>query len=722
MLDEKLRFDGRVAVVTGSGAGLGRAYALLLADRGCSVVVNDLGGARDGQGRSTVAADAVVNEIRAKGGKAVGDYHSVEEGQKIIQTALDNFGRIDILINNAGILRDRSFPRISNSDWDAIQAVHLKGSFATTQAAWPHFRKQKFGRIIMTSSASGLYGNFGQANYSAAKMGLVGLANTIAIEGNKNNIHCNVIVPTAASRLTEDIMPPEFFEQLKPDLIAPVVAWLCHESSTDNGCIIGSAAGWAAKYHLVRSKGKVLRKHITDGVTIEDVRDSWDKVTDMSSTIHLDSIQEDTGSIMQGLEDLRSRQPGEGGTEDEIVEGVYEVNDKDLILYALGVGASITEESNFRYLYENSENFGALPTFWILPGQVSATSSGIIANAIPGKELDFTKLLHGEQYLELYKKVTPTYGKVISKCSVADVLDKGSGAVVLVDVVTHDENGEKIAYAQMTVFIVGAGNFGGKRSSHKAIATVDAPSRAPDAEMSQQTSLNQATLYRLCGDRNPLHIDPSFAAIGGFERPILHGLCSLGFSVRHVLMTFAGNDSSLFKAFKARFAKPVFPGQTLKTSMWKNGTRIHFQTTVLETNNIVITGAYVDLHEIKSSVRLRNVSSSLMSDIIFDAIKSQMEAEPDKVKLDAIFVFNITKDGKVAGTWTVDLKKKDVYKGEPKEGKANCTVTVEDTDWVDIAMGKANPQIAFMKGKLKVKGNIMLLQKFRVLMKVESKL
>ncbi|XP_046404303.1 peroxisomal multifunctional enzyme type 2 [Ischnura elegans] len=719
MLDKKLRFDGRVAVVTGSGAGLGRAYALLLADRGCSVVVNDLGGARDGQGKSHVAADAVVNEIRAKGGKAVSDYHSVEEGDKIIQTALDNFGRIDIVINNAGILRDRSFARISNSDWDAIQAVHLKGSFVTTQAAWPHFRKQKFGRVIMTSSASGLYGNFGQANYSAAKMALVGLSNTVAIEGQKSNIHCNVIVPTAASRLTEDILPPDIYEQLKPELIAPVVAWLCHESCTDNGSVIGSAAGWAAKYQLVRSPGKVLRKHISDGVTPEDVRDAWEKVTDMSSPVHLDSIQEETGSIMQSLEELKDKKTAIVESEEE---GVFEVKDKDLILYALAVGASITEESNFRYLYENAENFSALPTFWILPGQAAVGQSGVIAGAIPGKEIDFSKLLHGEQYLELYKRENPTSGNVTSKCSVADVLDKGSGAVILVDVDTFDETGEKIAYAQMTVFIVGAGKFGGKRTSHKAIAPVDVPSRKPDAEMSEKTSLNQAVVYRLCGDRNPLHIDPSFAAMGGFNKPILHGLCSLGFSVRHVLMTFAGNDSSLFKAFKARFAKPVYPGQTLKTSMWRNGSRIHFQTSVTETNSIVIAGAYVDLHDVRPTVHMRNVSSDLMSEIIFDGIKAQMEAEPDKVKIDAIFVFNITKGGKAAGSWTVDCKKKDVYKGEPKDGKANCTVTVEDADWVDIAMGKANPQIAFMKGKLKVKGNIMLLQKFRVLMKVESKL
>lgn len=176
------------------------------------------------------------------GGEAVADYNSVVDGEKIIKTALDNFGRVDVLVNNAGILRDKSFARISDQDWgkllftlylvsyetivnilDLIHNVHLKGSFKTTQAAWPIFKKQNYGRIIMTSSNSGLYGNFGQANYSAAKMGLVGLSNTVAIEGARNNIHCNVIVPTAASRLTEDILPPDVFGELKPEFIAPIV-------------------------------------------------------------------------------------------------------------------------------------------------------------------------------------------------------------------------------------------------------------------------------------------------------------------------------------------------------------------------------------------------------------------------------------------------------------------------------------------------------------------
>lgn len=234
-LTSQLRFDGRVAIVTGAGAGLGREYALLLGSRGAKVVVNDLGGSQGGEGASNRAADNVVAEITRNGGIAVADYNSVVDGEKIVNTAIQHFGRIDIVVNNAGILRDRSILKISETDWTLVHDVHLKGSFKVTQAAWPHMRKNNYGRIIMTASNSGIYGNFGQANYSAAKMGLVGLANTVAIEGAKYNIHCNVIIPTAASRLTEGILPDMLFKELKPHLIAPVVIYLCHESCEDNG-------------------------------------------------------------------------------------------------------------------------------------------------------------------------------------------------------------------------------------------------------------------------------------------------------------------------------------------------------------------------------------------------------------------------------------------------------------------------------------------------------
>merc|ERR1712002_299098 len=214
--NNSLRYDGKVAIITGAGAGLGKEYALQFAARGASVIVNDLGGARDGDGSSKAAADQVVDFIRSKGGKATANYNSVTDGAEIVKTAIDAYGKVDIVVNNAGILRDRSLLRISPEDWQSIIDVHMTGAFNVSQAAFEQMKKNKYGRFIFTSSAAGIYGNFGQANYSAAKLGLDGLSNTIAIEGAKYNINSNTIAPIAESRLTEDILPPDILEMLKP--------------------------------------------------------------------------------------------------------------------------------------------------------------------------------------------------------------------------------------------------------------------------------------------------------------------------------------------------------------------------------------------------------------------------------------------------------------------------------------------------------------------------
>ncbi|XP_033298468.1 peroxisomal multifunctional enzyme type 2 [Bombus vancouverensis nearcticus] len=711
---EELRFVDRVVIVTGAGAGLGRAYALLFASRGASVVVNDLGGSRHGDGKSTKSADSVVNEIKKNGGKAVANYDSVLDGEKIVKTAIDAFGRIDVVVNNAGILRDRSFAKMSEADWDLVQSVHLKGAFKVTQAAWPYFVKQNYGRVIMTASNSGLYGNFGQANYSAAKMGLIGLSNTLAIEGRKRNIHTNVIIPTAGSRLTEDILPPEFFEQLKPELIAPVVVWLCHEKCMENGSIIESALGWAGKCHVVRSSGSTLRQDLSSNVTPEDVEKKWSAVTDMSAAKHFDSLEEVTGQFMVAVDTMKSGNSENSGLEDcGILRHTY--NYRDIILYALGVGASVKIPADFRYLYENDSNFAVFPTFYTTFDAMSATDISILEKSLPNVELNPMKLLHGEQYIEIHKEL-PTEATVEIRLKVVDVLDKGKGAVFVLQNETFDtSNGDKLSTGQMILFIAGAGGFQGKRSSSKIIPTIDAPDRQPDASVTQQTSHDQAALYRLSGDRNPLHIDSNVSMMAGFKQPILHGLCSLGFSVRHVLQTYANGDQNLFKAVKTRFVKPVVPGQTLQTNMWQEGNRIHFQTSTVEGNLPVLTGGYVDL---KRTVSMQPImkhlsgSESLESDVLFKMMDEYAKANPEQVeKINGIFLYHILVKGKPEATWTLDMKKGEVYRGNPKSGKPDATLTLEDADMMQIALGKLTPQMAFMQRKIKITGNIMLTQK-----------
>lgn len=233
--------------MTGAGAGLGRQYALLLGSRGAKVVVNDLGGSFKGEGSNSKAADIVVEEIKKAGGVAVANYDSVEFGDKIVKTAVDAFGTVDIIINNAGILRDVSFMKMSELDWDLIMKVHLKGTFSVTRAAWNIMREKGYGRIVNTGSSSGLFGSFGQVNYATAKMGIHGFSQSLAKEGEKRNIKVNTIVPMAGTRMTETVMPKEVLEILKPEYVAPLVAVLCHENCPESGSLIEVGAGFIAK-------------------------------------------------------------------------------------------------------------------------------------------------------------------------------------------------------------------------------------------------------------------------------------------------------------------------------------------------------------------------------------------------------------------------------------------------------------------------------------------
>lgn len=295
-----IRFDDRVVIVTGAGNGLGKSHALEFARRGARVVVNDLGTNTLGEGQSRQAAEDVVDEIVAAGGEAVANHDSVLDGDRIVQTALDNFGRLDILINNAGILRDRSFAKMNESDWDHVYEVHVKGAFSVTHAAWPYLQERHFGRIIFTSSAAGLYGNFGQANYSMAKLGLHGLCQTLAIEGKKDNILCNSIAPIAGSRMTEALLPPKLFGLLKPEYVTPLVIKLCDEGSEDTGLLFEVGAGWIGQVRWERSKGKAFAVQ-QDGLQAEQLLAHWSTITDFREADHPANGQEALQVMLQNL-------------------------------------------------------------------------------------------------------------------------------------------------------------------------------------------------------------------------------------------------------------------------------------------------------------------------------------------------------------------------------------------------------------------------------------
>src|SRR5215471_17895704 len=279
-----IRFDGKIVIVTGAGGGLGRAHALEFARRGAKVVVNDLGGSVDGSGGNSAAAEAVVKEITDAGGEAIANGASVADDagvQHLVQQTMDKWGRVDILIANAGILRDKSFAKMEMKDFDAVMAVHVMGTVKPAKALWQIMRDQQYGRIVVTTSSTGLYGNFGQTNYGTAKLGLVGFMNTLKLEGAKDNIKVNAICPVAGTRMTENIMPPNLIAMLKPEYVTPAVVFLASEEAP-TGVVISAGAGAFSSAQIVESPGI----NLGHGATAETVSENWAKIADFTKAKH----------------------------------------------------------------------------------------------------------------------------------------------------------------------------------------------------------------------------------------------------------------------------------------------------------------------------------------------------------------------------------------------------------------------------------------------------
>ncbi|NIJ42014.1 NAD(P)-dependent dehydrogenase (short-subunit alcohol dehydrogenase family) [Parvibaculum indicum] len=293
-----IRFDGKVAIVTGAGGGLGRSHALELARRGAKVVVNDLGGDRTGAGGSSDAANKVVEEIKAAGGEAIANGSSVTDDEGVanmVKQTVDAFGRIDILVNNAGILRDKSFTKMEIGDFQLVVDVHLMGTVKPTKAVWPIMKEQGYGRIMVTTSTSGLYGNFGQTNYGAAKLGVVGFINTLKLEGQKDNIRCNALAPVAFTRMTSDLFPPEAEEMFTPDSVSPGVMVLVSEDAP-TGTILLAGAGVFSAAQIMESEGVFLGR---EGLTAEKVLENWEKITDMKGAQPYFMGGEQTGKVLK---------------------------------------------------------------------------------------------------------------------------------------------------------------------------------------------------------------------------------------------------------------------------------------------------------------------------------------------------------------------------------------------------------------------------------------
>jgi len=728
-MTNQLRFDGRVAIVTGAGGGLGRSHALLLAARGARVVVNDLGGSVHGEGKSASAADKVVDEIQAAGGEAVASYDSVEDGDKIVQTAIDRFGQIDIVINNAGILRDVSFPKMTAADWDLVYRVHVLGAFKVTHAAWSYMRDAGYGRIVMTSSTSGIYGNFGQANYAMAKLGLYGLTQTLALEGKKRNIVVNAIAPTSASRMTEKLLPPGALEALRPEVVSPLVARLAHEATEDTGGLYEVGGGFFAKLRWERAGGKTFR--VGRAVTIEDVDAAWPAITAFEHTTHPATATE----ALQPLFDNIQAGPSKGGNEYIDVDAAlgytypefaFHYDERDVALYALGVGAAKdpTDERDLPLVYERAgSGMKVLPSFGVMPAINMVFAQGISA---PGLHYGLDRVLHGEQYTEL-KRPLPTSGRLTTKATIASIYDKGKGAIVNTDFITYDDAGNELVKNQMTTFVRGAGGWGGERGPSVELNVP--PDRAPDKVVEDRTTENQALLYRLSGDWNPLHADPGFAKRMGFARPILHGLCSFGFATRHVGQAFApGGNLDYVRSIKVRFASTVLPGQTLVTEMWKDSeTRIIFRCKIKETGETAISNAAIELWTELPRPRAAPVATGTpatgmpsaatpTTGDIFRAIGGFLRHNPataEKVK--TTFLFQLKAP---AASWTVDLTTPPGSVTEGAAGTPAVTLELSDADFLAMATGKVEAMKLFSSGQLKITGDVMASQKLSFLKKL----
>lgn len=737
-----LRFDGKVVIITGAGGGLGRAYAKHFAKLGASVVVNDLGVLLRGRGANTQVADSVVEEIKKNGGIAVASYDSVEDGEKIVETAIKNFGRVDIVINNAGILRDRSFARVTDTDWMMSYRVHLKGTYKVTRAAWPYMVKQKYGRIINITSASGLFGNFGQSNYAAAKAGVIGFTNALALEGKEHNITVNSVAPNAGTRMTATIMPKEMVELLKPEYTAPLISFLSHDSCNASGGIYEVGSCWVARLRWQRSGGAAfaINKPLypesiairwRDIVNFEDGRDTYPTTIEESSApmqVNLKNIDENPETDEKPASSTNENETAIVKFDPEIIRKSefpskeFTYNERDVILYSLGVGIT---KKQLSYVYENSPDFKVLPTFSTVPA-IDYFSKMNFSNVLPSFNPE--TLMHTKHYLELNQTFQPS-GKIVSKGKIIDVLKTDKGALLITGITSYDQDGNEICYNEFSHLLRHSENYESLNETTqntKANPNIVIPKRKPDAIVKERTSEDQAILYRLSGDRNPLHIDPAMASIAGYHSPVLQNLCSYAIGTMHIIQTFCYGDVASIKSIQAEFVSHVFPGETLQTNMWQEGTKILFTVKALERDVIVISNAAVQLQgQAIAGLAMPDPEKSWLTvegfkaSKIFEKLKATLEATSSSERrirtrnINAVFQFDVRNDKRESQTWYIDLKNNEgeIGIGKPPTSKPDLIVFARDEVIVDLASRKITGQKAYMQSRIKLKGNHALAMK-----------
>ncbi|PHJ22705.1 sterol carrier protein-2 had-2scp-2 [Cystoisospora suis] len=627
-----IRFDGQVAIVTGSGGGLGRAYALLLAAHGAKVLVNDLGAALSGfynqAAEGSAPADKVVAEIRANGGEAEPDYNSVLDGQKIIDHAMSKFGRVDILVNNAGVLRDASFLKMTDADWNLVLDVHVKGAYACTKAAWPIMMKQNYGRIVMTASAAGLYGNFGQANYSTAKSALVGFSKTLAFEGARKNIVVNCIAPLAGTRMTATVMPSDLVEALKPEYVAPVVAYLCSGECHEGGQVLEVGAGWVATVRWQRNSGHSFKLPFS----VDDVSREWKRIGSFEGNLaYPTSLQ---GSMMMVTKqlDYTASQPKSGSSKaaqgdssralslegqkteehhSRKVSNIFRMMDAHL-LHAPGAKQKLQEEVDCIFGFNITS--GKTTDSWSL--DLKKGGSGRVREGAHGSP-DVLFTMAEEHFVpvclgELNPQMAFLQGKMKIKGSMA-----------------------KAAKFSPLLF---------PPISREMVELSDSESAVSEYLKKHNVSVSSAS----AGARKT-EVQTKDTAVGGVT------------SARKLQEQAVVND-----------ARPSTAAMQLKSLQLYEIMRRHLATP---------EGAKL-VKKIRSVYRLN--------------ILPKKGASPVKVVLDLKNIPPSIREETGSGA----------------ETQCDCTITLLDEDFVKLAMGKMNPQLAFMQGKIKLRGSMQAALKF----------
>lgn len=587
----------KVVIITGAGSGLGKSHAEWFARYGAHVVVNDINDPTN-----------FVNQLNEKYGSncAVGNTNNIiTESDKIVATAISKFGRIDILVNNAGILRDKSFLKLTEKDWNDVMDVHLLATFNMCKSVWPHFLKQKSGKIINTTSTSGIYGNFGQANYAAAKAAILGFSKTLAIEGSKKNIRVNIIAPHAETAMTKTIFgEKELQNHFEPSFVSPFVVLLASDELQKtnrrggvNALLFEVGGGWCGQTRWQRSPGFVSR--LSD-IPPEVLRDNWQKVTNFTKgkMIYPTSTEQASMAILQAVQKAEMENMSKGANNNSTTtdndKNEFNYTFKDSILYNLGLGATSDE---LKYTYEKDSNFQVLPTFAVIPCMNCFTKLNMDELL---DNFNFAMLLHGEQYFKLHDGNLSTSGNVVTEVKPLQIIDKnGKAAIMVGGFKTYDTKTKKLLVTnEGTYFIRGATVPKDKQlldttnRSKFATENFTAPKeKQPDFEIDIETSPNQAALYRLSGDLNPLHIDPSIAKSVKFPKPILHGLCTMGVTVKALYEKYGS-----FNEMKVRFTNVVIPGDKLKIKAWKQSADIIiFQTWDVDRNVIVLNNCALRL-------------------------------------------------------------------------------------------------------------------------------